>query len=149
MSSLDFSVFSRFSTWTACVTYAIQIIKKRERERERERITATFWLQEPGNVKGIMCNSESLFQIFLHGVFQGLLHVDQAGVNGLDYSQESHPTSPAARKVLHSHAIPGETMPQWWPQCRLITDTVIRRSVEQPRWPLNGVRNADLARQTC
>lgn len=104
MSSLDVSVFSTFSTWTACVARVIKIIKK----EERERTTATFWLQEPGNVKGIVGDAECLLQIFPHGILQCLLHVHQTRINGLDHSQESQPTPPAARKVLHRHTIPEE-----------------------------------------
>ena len=72
----------------------------------KERTMATFWLQEPGDVKGIVSDAESLLQILPHGVFQRLLHVHQAGVDGLDHSQESQPAPPAACKVLHRHAIP-------------------------------------------
>ena len=82
--------------------------KNHSEERERKGTTATFWLQEPGDVKGVMCDAEGLLQILPHGVLQGLLHVHQAGVDGLDHSQESQPALPAARKVLHCHAIPGE-----------------------------------------
>ena len=90
----------------------LQVKNKLWRKR-RERTTATFWLQEPGDVKGIVSNAESLLQILPHGVFQRLLHVHQAGVNGLDYSQESQPAPPAACKVLHRHAIPeGKQQPQ-------------------------------------
>ena len=79
-----------------------------KKERERKRPAATFGLQEPGNVKGLLSDAESLLQIFAHGIFQRLLHVNQAGVDGLDHSQESQPTPPAACKVLHRHAVPEE-----------------------------------------
>lgn len=59
-------------------------------------------------MKGGLCDAEGLLQVFPHGVLQGLLHVHQAGVDGLDDSQESQPAPPAARKVLHRHAIPEE-----------------------------------------
>ncbi|KAL0601121.1 UPF0764 protein C16orf89 [Plecturocebus cupreus] len=61
---------------------------------------------EPGDVQGILRDAESLLEIFSCGIFQGLFHVHQAGVNGLDHCQESQSTPPAARKVLHCHAIP-------------------------------------------
>lgn len=80
-------------------TFVIIIIK-------RQRGHCTFRLKEPGDVQGIMCNAEGLFQILPGGIFQSLLHVHQAGINGFDDSQESQPTPPAARKVLDRHTIP-------------------------------------------
>lgn len=77
-------------------------------KEEREGTAVTFWLQEPGDVKGVVRDGEGLLQVLPHGVLQGLLHVHQAGVDGLNHSQESQPTLPAARKVLHRHAVPGE-----------------------------------------
>lgn len=79
-------------------------------------MSATFWLQEPGDVEGLVCDAESLLQVLPHGVFQGLLHVHQAGVDGLDHCQEGHPASPAAGKVLHRHAIPAAKRPRR-PRC--------------------------------
>ena len=115
-------------------------LKTNYEERERERTAATFWLQEPRDVKGIMSNAESLLQILPHGVFQRLLHVHQAGVDGLDHSQESQPAPPAACKVLHCHAIP-EGKQQLRQACKQTQGCLADLRV--------GPGAADLARTRC
>lgn len=65
----------------------------------------TFRLQEARDTKAVVSYPEGILQILSGAPQQGLPHVHQAGVNGLDDSQEGQTTCPALPKVLNCNTI--------------------------------------------
>lgn len=66
----------------------------------------TLRLQEAWDTKAVMGYPEGILHILPWISQQSLPHVYQAGVNGLNDSQEGQTTCPTLSKVLNCHTIP-------------------------------------------
>lgn len=68
-------------------------------------VILTLRLQQSWYSQTVVSYPEGILQVLSGSSQQGLPHVHQTGVNGLNDSQEGQTTGPAFPKVLHGHPV--------------------------------------------
>lgn len=76
------------------------------RQTTKGALLLTLRLQETSDPQAVVGYPEGILQVLPGTPQQSLPHVHQAGVDGLNDSQEGQTTRPALPKVPHCHAVP-------------------------------------------